>query len=202
MQELIVKDILDSRGISITQFAKLLKMSRPYLSNVLQGRHVNFKVLGKMSEALNVPVPQLFRYEDHRQADIESESSERGQYDVIARGISDYYTSDHLIPFSKDSMFGNMHRCKILYNGYEYESSEHLFIALRLSGHSDLQQETMDFMARRNDSLACKKLFVYGRNVLKDTTREHLDYIMSSHHPHWHDNNLDVNAMAFCLNLV
>ena len=69
--------------------------------------------------------------------------------------------------------------------GYTFNTSEHLFIALRFSGYPELQRDIMEYP----NSMYCKKVFVNGRNYKQ------------YHHPNWHDNYFDVEVMKYVVAL-
>ena len=182
MEELRVKEILNQRGISVREFAKMIGVAREYCYDLVSGKHASQKSIKMMAEALNLPVRALYTVP----SPVESPYN---PYEVVF-GRTEYYQANDVITFDKlNGEFGAFSNMSTKYPveccGYKFKTSEHLFIALRFSGYPDLQREIMEY----NNSMYCKKTFVYAKKY------------KSFHHPNWHDNFFDVEVMKYVITL-
>ena len=178
MRELRVKEILNQRGISVKDFAGMIGVSREHCYSILKGKNLSQKKMEEMAKVLNLPVSALFR----------NPTPTDNGYDPyeIVFGRTEEYQSNDIIPFCKlHDKWGEFSNMSTAYSveccGYHFKTSEHLFIALRFSGHSDFQRQIMEY----NNSMYCKKIFVNGEEYKK------------FHHPNWHDNLFDVEVMKY-----
>ena len=110
-------------------------------------------------------------------------------YEVVF-GRTEYYQTNDIVTFGKLNgewgAFSNMStEYPVECCGYNFKTSEHLFVALRFSGYPDLQKEIMDYP----NSMYCKKIFVNGEKY------------KPFHHPNWHDNYFDVEVMKYIVAL-
>ena len=182
MEELRVKEILNQRGISVREFAKMIGVAREYCYDLVSGKHASQKSIKMMAEALNLPVRALYTVP----SPVESPYN---PYEVVF-GRTEYYQANDVITFDKlNGEFGAFSNMSTKYPveccGYKFKTSEHLFIALRFSGYPDLQKEIMDYP----NSMYCKKIFVNGSKY------------KPFHHPNWHDNYFDVEVMKYIVAL-
>ena len=60
MAELKVKEILNQRGISVPEFAKMVGVTREYCYSLVSGKHASQKQIDKMAHALNLPIRDLY----------------------------------------------------------------------------------------------------------------------------------------------
>lgn len=182
MEELRVKEILNQRGISVREFAKMIGVAREYCYDLVGGKHASQKSIKMMAEALNLPVRALYAVP----APIEDSYN---PYEVVF-GRTEHYQANDVITFDKlNGKFGAFSNMSSEYPveccGYKFKTSEHLFIALRFSGYPDLQREIM----KCHNPLHCKRVFV------KSAKYE------TFHHPNWHDNYFDVEVMKYIVAL-
>lgn len=182
MDELRVKDIINQRNISVSQFAELLGVTREHCYNIISGKNVSKKQLENMSRVLIIPIRDLYRMPNEI-------TSEYDSYEIVF-GRTEYYKANDIITFSKLSgtygAFSNMSTAyPVNLFGHHCPTSEHLFIALRFSGYPDLQKEILEY----NNSMWCKKIFVNNAKYKR------------YHHPNWHDNYFDVEVMKYIINL-
>lgn len=182
MRELRVKEILNQRGISVREFAKMIGVSREHCYSILNGKSLSQKRMETMAKVLNIPVSSLFKNPKQIQ-------SKDDPYSIVF-GRTEEYQSNDIITFCKlHDDWGEFSNMSTAYSveccGYHFKTSEHLFIALRFSGHDELQKQIMEY----NNAMYCKKKFVNGKEYKK------------YHHPHWHDNLYDVEVMKFVISL-
>lgn len=182
MNELRVKQIINQRNISVRQFAEMLGITREHCYHVLRGENVSKKQLENMSRVLNMPIRDLYTTPDEIVSDY-------NPYRIVFRRTEHYKAAD-IITFSKLSgkygAFSNMSTAfPIDLFGHHCYTSEHLFIALRFSGHPNLQKEVLAY----DNAMWCKKIFV-NRNKYK-----------AYHHPNWHDADFDIEVMKYVINL-
>lgn len=183
MQELKVKEIINQRGISVSQFANMIGVTREHCYSILKGKSVSQKQLQIMSQVLNIPIFALF------QSPNINDTSEYNPYDIVF-GRQEHYNANDIVTFGKLSgKYGAFSNMSTDYNveccGHSFKTSEHLFIALRLSGHADIQKEIMEY----DNSMWCKKTFVNQQRYKQ------------FHHPNWHDNYFDVEVMKYVVQL-
>ena len=60
MAELRVKEIINQRGISVAEFAKMIGVTREYCYSLVNGKHASQKQIEKMANALNLPIRDLY----------------------------------------------------------------------------------------------------------------------------------------------
>ena len=182
MRELRVKEILNQRGISVSEFAKMIGVSREHCYSIIKGANLSQKRMELMAQVLNIPLSALF-------VQPQPIESEYNPYEIIF-GRTEHYNPNDIITFCKLSEpfgeFSNMHtafpgECC----GYRFKTSEHLFIALRLSGYDKIQKEIMEYP----NAMYCKKTFVNS------------DKYKEFHHPEWHTNLFDVEVMKYVCKL-
>ena len=182
MEELRVKEIINQRGISVSQFAKMIGVTREHCYSIMKGTNVSQARLKAMATVLNVPVSELFQ-------NPTPIISEYNPYDIVF-GRTEHYRPNDIITFCKlQEKWGEFSNMSTVYPvecfGNHFTTSEHLFIALRFSGYPDLQREIMEY----KNSMYCKKIFV---NATK---------YKPLHHPNWHDNYFDVEVMKYIVQL-
>lgn len=182
MDELRVKDILAQRQIPIVEFAKMIGVSREHCYSIISGKNLSWRSIQKMASVLNVPVRALF-------TSPELMVSQYDPYEIVY-GRTEIYKPNDIITFCevKDTWgaFSNMSTdFGVKLNDEFWKTSEHLFIALRFSGHPQLQREILNY----NNSMWCKKIFVNGEDYKK------------YHHPQWHNDYFDVQVMKYIINL-
>lgn len=182
MEELRVKEILNQRGISVAQFAEMIGRTREYCYDLIGGKHASQKSIEKMARALNLPIRDLYSVP----IPIESPYN---PYEIVF-GRTEHYQANDIITFGKlNGEWGALSNMSTEYPveccGYNFKTSEHLFIALRFSGYPDLQKEIMEYP----NSMYCKKIFVNGSKY------------KPFHHPNWHDNYFDVEVMKYIVAL-
>ena len=182
MAELKVKEILNQRGISVPEFAKMVGVTREYCYSLVSGKHASQKNIEKMARILNLPIRDLYA----TPTPIESPYN---PYEIVF-GRTEHYQPNDIVTFGKlDGVFGALSNMSTEYPveccGYTFKTSEHLFIALRCSGYPELQKEIMEYP----NSMYCKKTFVNGRKYKQ------------YHHPNWHDNYFDVEVMKYVVAL-
>ena len=182
MAELKVKEILNQRGISVPDFAKMVGVTREYCYSLVSGKHASQKNIEKMARILNLPIRDLYAVP----TPIESVYN---PYEIVF-GRTEHYQPNDIVTFGKlDGEFGALSNMSTEYPveccGYTFKTSEHLFIALRCSGYPELQRDIMEYP----NSMYCKKVFVNGRNYKQ------------YHHPNWHDNYFDVEVMKYVVAL-
>lgn len=182
MNELRVKQIINQRNISVRQFAEMLGITREHCYHVLRGENVSKKQLENMSRVLNMPIRDLYTTPDEIVSDY-------NPYRIVF-GRMEHYKAADIIPFSKLSgkygAFSNMSTAyPVDLFGHHCYTSEHLFIALRFSGHPDLQKEILEY----ENAMWCKKIFV------------NRDKYKAYHHPNWHDADFDIEVMKYVINL-
>lgn len=182
MEELRVKEILNQRGISVAQFAEMIGRTREYCYDLIGGKHASQKSIEKMARALNLPIRDLYSVP----TPIESPYN---PYEIVF-GRTEHYQANDIITFGKlNGEWGALSNMSTEYPveccGYQFKTSEHLFIALRFSGYPDLQREIMEYP----NSMYCKKIFVNGAKY------------KPFHHPNWHDNYFDVEVMKYIVAL-
>jgi hypothetical protein len=180
MTELQVKEILNQRQISVSEFAKILGVAREHCYNIINGRNLSFKQIENMAKVLNLPIRALFT----PPTGIESEYN---PYEIVY-GRTEKYKANDIVTFCKlDGKYGrfsNMHTAyPVNLFGHHCYTSEHAFVAMRFSGHPDFQKQILDY----KNSMWCKKTFVNNSEYKK------------LHHPHWHDNYLDVEIMKYII---
>ena len=182
MAELRVKEIINQRGISVREFAQMIGVTREYCYSLLKGEHASQKIVETMGRALNLPIRDLYT----QPKEIEPIYN---PYEIVF-GRTEHYKSNDIVTFGKlNGKYGAFSNMSTEYPvecfGYNFKTSEHLFIALRFSGYPDLQREIMEYP----NSMYCKKIFVNGEKYKK------------FHHPNWHDNYFDVEVMKYIVNL-
>lgn len=182
MDELRVKEIINQRGISVPEFAKMLGVTREHCYAALRNQHASRKLINKMAQVLNLPVRALY-------CCPEEILSKNDPYEIVF-GREEHYQPNDIITFGKlDAPWGefsNMHTAfPVTCCGREFLTSEHLFIALRFSGYPELQEEIRKYP----NSMWCKKVFVNSAKY------------KSFHHPHWHDGLFDVEVMKYVVAL-
>ena len=182
MAELKVKEILNQRGISVPEFAKMVGVTREYCYSLVSGKHASQKNIEKMARILNLPIRDLYA----TPTPIESPYN---PYEIVF-GRTEHYQPNDIVTFGKlDGVFGALSNMSTEYPveccGYTFKTSEHLFIALRCSGYPELQKAIMEY----SNSMYCKKTFVNGRKYKQ------------YHHPNWHDNYFDVQVMKYVVAL-
>ncbi len=57
----IVKSEMEKRGLSIREFAKLVGVSHPTISDILNGEEPSFDVCSKTCPILNLPLERVLR---------------------------------------------------------------------------------------------------------------------------------------------
>ena len=182
MTELKVKEIINSRGIRVVDFAAQLGITREHCYKILKGKSVSQKQIEKMAAILNLPVRDLYKLPD-------AVTEDYNPY-YIVYGRTEHYRFNDIVTFGKlAGEFGAFSNMSTEYPveafGHHCFTSEHLFIALRFSGHPKMQEEIL----RYKNSMWCKKIFVNNK-----------DY-KPLHHPNWHDNYFDVEVMKYIINL-
>lgn len=182
MNELRVKQIINQRNISVRQFAEMLGITREHCYHVLRGENVSKKQLENMSRVLNMPIRDLYTTPDEIVSDY-------NPYRIVF-GRTEHYKAADIIPFSKLSgkygAFSNMSTAyPVDLFGRHCYTSEHLFIALRFSGHPDLQKEILEY----ENAMWCKKIFI--------NSKEYEPY----RYPQWRDNYFDIEVMKYIINL-
>lgn len=182
MAELKVKEILNQRGISVAQFAEMIGITREHCYSVVSGKHASQKNIEKMARALNLPIRDLYTIPSPLE-------SSYNPYEIVF-GRTEHYQANDIITFGKlNGEFGALSNMSTEYPveclGHTFRTSEHLFIALRFSGHPNLQREIMEYP----NSMYCKKIFVNGEKY------------KPFHHPNWHDNYFDVEVMKYVVSL-
>lgn len=182
MAELRVKEILNQKGISVRAFAEMIGVSREHCYTILKGDHISKRTVEAMAQALNMPIRDLYICPTY----IENEYN---PFEIVF-GRTEHYQANDIITFSKLEWeygdFSNMSRAyPVECCGYKFQTSEHLFIALRFSGYPKLQKDIMEYP----NSMYCKKIFVNGNDYRK------------YHHPNWHDNLYDVEVMKYVVSL-
>ncbi|MBQ8271990.1 MAG: DUF1768 domain-containing protein [Tidjanibacter sp.] len=182
MEELRVKEILNQRGISVREFSKMIGVAREYCYDLVSGKHASQKSIEKMARVLNLPIRDLY-------AIPSPVASVYNPYEIVF-GRTEHYQANDIVTFGKLNgewgAFSNMStEYPVECCGYNFKTSEHLFIALRFSGYPDLQKEIMDYP----NSMYCKKIFVNGEKY------------KPFHHPNWHDNYFDVEVMKYIVAL-
>lgn len=182
MNELKVQQIINQRNISVRQFAEMLGITREHCYHVLRGENVSKKQLENMSRVLNLPIRDLYRTP-------EEIASEYDPY-TIEFGRTEHYKASDIVTFSKLSgKYGALSNMSTAFPinlfGHHCYTSEHLFIALRFSGHPDIQQKVLEY----KNSMWCKKTFI--------NSKEYESY----QHPHWRDNYFDIEVMKYIINL-
>ena len=169
MAELKVKEILNQRGISVSEFAKMIGVTREYCYSLVNGKHASQKSIEKMARILNLPIRDLYSVP----TPIESAYN---PYEIVF-GRTEHYQPNDIVTFGKlNGEFGAMSNMSTEYPveccGHTFKTSEHLFIALRCSGYPELQRDIMNYP----NSMYCKKIFVNGEKYKQ------------YHHPNRHDN--------------
>lgn len=182
MNGLRVKEIINQRGISVAAFAKMIGVTREYCYSIMRNEHASMKIIEKMAIALNLPISDLYRVP-------EPAPQLYNPYEIVF-GREEHYSPNDIITFGKlDAEWGefsNMHTAfPVTCCGKEFYTSEHLFIALRFSGHPELQEEIRQY----KNSMWCKKIFVNA------------DKYKPFHHPNWHDDYFDVEVMKYVVML-
>lgn len=182
MRELRVKEILNQRGISVSEFAKMIGVSREHCYSIIKGANLSQKRMELMAQVLNIPLSALF-------VQPQPIESEYNPYEIVF-DRTEHYNPNDIITFCKLSEpFGelsNMHTAfPVECCGYKFKTSEHLFIALRLSGHVNIQKEIMEYP----NAMYCKKTFVNS------------DKYKEFHHPEWHTNLFDIEVMKYVCKL-
>jgi predicted NAD-dependent protein-ADP-ribosyltransferase YbiA (DUF1768 family)/DNA-binding XRE family transcriptional regulator len=182
MAELRVKEILNQRGISVSEFAKMIGVTREHCYSLVGGKHASQKNIKKMASVLNLPIRDLY-------AVPAPVVSLYNPYDIVF-GRTEHYHPNDIVTFGKlDGKWGAFSNMSTDYSveccGYNFKTSEHLFIALRFSGYPKLQKEIMEYP----NSMYCKKIFVNGEKY------------KPYHHPNWHDNYFDVEVMKYIVAL-
>ena len=182
MAELRIKEIINQRGISVSEFAKMIGVTREYCYSLVKGKHISQKQLEKIANVLNLPIRDLYTVPNQ----IESAYN---PYEIVF-GRTEQYKSNDIVTFGKlNGEYGALSNMSTEYPveccGYTFKTSEHLFIALRLSGYPELQKDIMNYP----NSMYCKKIFVNGNNYKK------------YHHPNWHDDYFDVEVMKYVVSL-
>lgn len=182
MRELRVKEILNQRGISVSEFAKMIGVTREHCYSIIKGANLSQKRMEKMAQVLNLPLSALF-------VQPQQVESQYNPYEIVY-GRTEHYNPNDIITFCKLSEpfgeFSNMHTAfPVECFGYKFKTSEHLFIALRLSGYDKIQQEIMEYP----NAMYCKKTFVNS------------DKYKEFHHPEWHTNLFDVEVMKYVCKL-
>lgn len=182
MTELRVKEIINQRGISVREFAQMIGVSREYCYSLLKGEHASKKVIENIARVLNLPVRDLYITPN----EIENKYN---PYEIVF-GRTENYKSNDIVTFGKlNGEYGAFSNMSTEYPveccGYNFKTSEHLFIALRVSGNPDIQRQIMEYP----NSMYCKKIFVNGNEYKK------------YHHPNWHDNYFDVEVMKYIVKL-
>lgn len=182
MVELIVKEIINQRGISVAEFAKMIGVTREYCYSLVKGKHASQKNIEKMARILNLPIRDLYAVPTPIQ-------STYNPYEIVF-GRTEHYQSNDIITFGKlNGEFGAFSNMSTEYPvecfGHTFKTSEHLFIALRFSGYPELQREIKEYP----NSMYCKKIFVNGSKY------------KPFHHPNWHDNYFDVEVMKYIVAL-
>lgn len=182
MEELRIRDILAQRQIPISHFAKMIGVTREHCYNIVAGRNLSWGKMQKMAQVLNVPIRALFTPPDLLVSDNDP-------YEIVY-GRTEIYKPNDIITFCEVNEtwgeFSNMSTAfAVEVNGEYCKTSEHLFIALRFSGHPQLQREILDY----DNSMWCKKIFVNKEGY------------KPLHHPNWHDNYFDVEVMKYIVNL-
>lgn len=182
MAELKVKEILNQRGISVPEFAKMVGVTREYCYSLVSGIHASQKNIEKMARILNLPIRELYV----APTPIESPYN---PYEIVF-GRTEHYQPNDIVTFGKlDGEFGALSNMSTEYPveccGHTFKTNEHLFIALRCSGYPELQRDIMNYP----NSMYCKKIFVNGAEYKK------------FHHPNWHDNYFDVEVMKYIVAL-
>lgn len=182
MAELRVKEIINQRGISVQEFAKMVGVTREHCYTMISGKHASLKNIEKMARVLNLPVRDLYSVPSQ----VESIYN---PYDIVF-GRTEHYRPNDIVTFGKLSgEYGAFSNMSTTYSveccGHNFITSEHLFIALRFSGYPDLQKEIMEYP----NSMYCKKIFVNGAKYKQ------------YHHPNWHDNYFDVEVMKYVVAL-
>lgn len=182
MNDLKVKQIINQRNISVKQFAEMLGITREHCYHILKGENISKKQLENMSRVLNLPIRDLYRTP-------EEIASEYDPY-TIEFGRTEHYKASDIVTFSKLSgKYGALSNMSTAFPinlfGHHCYTSEHLFIALRFSGHPDIQQKVLEY----KNSMWCKKTFI--------NSKEYESY----QHPHWRDNYFDIEVMKYIINL-
>ena len=182
MEELRVKEIINQRGISVREFAQMIGVSREHCYSIIKGTNISQAKLKTMATVLNIPVFELFQ-------NPTPITSEYNPFDIVF-GRTEHYQPNDIITFcSPNGKWGEFSNMSTTYTvecfGYHFKTSEHLFIALKFSGFSDLQKEVMEYP----NSLYCKKKFVNSNDYKK------------YHHPNWHKNYFDVEIMKYIVQL-
>ena len=182
MVELRVKELINQRGISVSEFAKMIGVTREYCYSLVNGKHASQKQIEKMAHTLNVPIRDLYTVPSQIQ-------SSYNPYEIVF-GRTEHYQPNDIITFGKlNGEFGALSNMSTEYPveccGYTFKTSEHLFIALRFSGYPELQKDIMNYP----NSMYCKKIFVNGNEYKK------------YHHPNWHDDYFDVDVMKYIVSL-
>ena len=142
MTELRVKEIINQRGISVREFAKMIGVSREYCYSLLKGEHASKKIVENIARVLNLPVRDLYTTPN----EIENEYD---PYEIVF-GRTENYKSNDIVTFGKlNGEYGAFSNMSTEYPveccGYKFKTSEHLFIALRVSGNPDLQRQIMEY---------------------------------------------------------
>ena len=182
MSELRVKEIINQRGISVAEFAKMIGVTREYCYSLVNGKHASQKQIEKMANSLNLPIRDLYTVPSQ----IESAYN---PYEIVF-GRTEQYRANDIVTFGKlNGEYGAFSNMSTEYPveccGYTFKTSEHLFIALRFSGYPELQKDIMNYP----NSMYCKKIFVNGNDYKK------------YHHPNWHDDYFDVEVMKYVVSL-
>lgn len=182
MEELRVKEIINQRGISVSQFAKMIGVTREHCYSILKGTNISQARLKAMATVLNVPVSDLFK-------NPSPITSEYNPFEIVF-GRTEHYQHNDIITFcklkEKWGEFSNMSTAfPVECFGNHFFTSEHLFIALRFSGYPDMQREIMEYP----NSMYCKKIFVNASKY------------KPFHHPNWHTNYFDVEVMKYIVQL-
>ena len=130
MAELRIKEIINQRGISVAEFAKMIGVTREYCYSLVSGKHASQKQIEKIAKVLNLPIRDLYTIP----SEIESAYN---PYEIVF-GRTEYYRSNDIITFGKlDGKYGALSNMSTEYPveccGYTFKTSEHLFIA---SNHS------------------------------------------------------------------
>ena len=162
MSELRVKEIINQRGISVAEFAKMIGVTREYCYSLVNGKHASQKQIEKMANALNLPIRDLYTVPSQ----IESAYN---PYEIVF-GRTEQYRANDIVTFGKlNGEYGAFSNMSTEYPveccGYTFKTSEHLFIALRFSGYPELQKDIMNYP----NSMYCKKIFVNGNDYKKYT---------------------------------
>ncbi len=192
MSELRLKEILNSRNISVAQFAKMIGVTREHCYQIVKGKSLNHQRLTTIANVLNLPISALYQTpmplveSVGRDECIASSPHKSVSDDSIVFGRTEHYIANDVITFSKlNEPYGELSNMHTAYPveccGYKFKTSEHLFIALRFSGYPKLQEEIMQY----HNAMWCKKIFVNN------------DKYKPLQHPNWHDNLFDVEVMKF-----